>query len=298
MRPLRIFRSLEHFFPVLGLLVLSCAPDSFDSLPLSPPADNGGGQVIVKPGGPAVELDIKLEVKEGKARGFPDGTMLAVVRDGDTSDSTSLYIDVEITNAGGDMVFMTSEVENLVLAARVTFVDIPFKKNFSYGKLKLVIGWTDGGLQASEVQEWEFDTDSTLTFSMPLTRADSFKVADNVAVYGVELADDLFIHATRVQRLGGNAPDPEDPPELVGFIKRIDRDADRLYVSGATVVIADSTLILDTDSVQITLDDLRNGSNELTITGLAWGFSDFIGMTANGWEFRRFTVYVAEPVSP
>ena len=80
-------------------------------------------------------------------------------------------------------------------------------------------------------------------------------------------------------------------------VQRVDLDGDRLYVSGATVVLADSTVILDSDSLQITLNDLQDGSNEMTITGLAWGFSDFVGMTANGWEFRRFNVYVANPLN-
>jgi hypothetical protein len=84
---------------------------------------------------------------------------------------------------------------------------------------------------------------------------------------------------------------------MVGYVERINTDIDRLYVSGATVVIADSTAILDSDSTQIALNHLKSGSNELTITGLAWGYTDFIGMTANGWEFSRFELVVARPVT-
>ena len=64
------------------------------------------------------------------------------------------------------------------------------------------------------------------------------------------------------------------------------------------IVMGDTTAIYDSDSTQIALDDLHTGDNELTITGLAWGYSNFIGMTANGWEFRRIVVLVANPVSP
>lgn len=302
MRPLSFFRSFKHIFPVLGIVALSCSSDGLDNLPLVPPTGNGdnggGGTATVQPGGSELELDIKLLVKEGENPGPGGGTMLAVAKDDTTSDSLHLYIDVEITNAGKDMVYLPGEAEDLTLSARVSFVDIPYRKNFSHGQLKLVIGWTHGGLQASDVRLWEFDTDSTLTFSMPLTRADSFKVADNVAVYGEELAEDRFILATRVQRLASGSPAPTDQPAMVGYVERVDLDTDRLYVSGATVVIDHSTAILDTDSTQIPLDNLMDGRNELTITGLAWGYSDFIGMTANGWEFRRFDVYVAEPVSP
>jgi hypothetical protein len=85
---------------------------------------------------------------------------------------------------------------------------------------------------------------------------------------------------------------------MVGYVQRIFTDVERLLVSNATVVIADSTVILDTDSTQIAIENLQTGENELTITGLAWGYSDFVGMTANGWEFRRFQVLVASPPSP
>ncbi len=282
--------------PLLPLLALCCADESGRPGLLGPPLENNSsGQRIDFSPDSDVRLDILLQVKQGQQPTMLSSpTLLAAAKDSSGSDSLHLYIDVEITNAGGDMVFTPTQASDIELQARVDFVDIPYRKNFSYGKLKLVIGWTDGGLQASEIEEWEFSTDSSLIFSMPLTRADSFRVADNVAVYGVELAENRFIHATRIEKLGESVP--TDSPALVGYVQRLDLDSGRLYVSGATVVLSDSTVILDSDSIQIALNDLQDGSNEMTITGLAWGFSDFIGMTANGWEFRRFNVYVARPL--
>ncbi len=287
------FRIAKHFLPLLGLLTLCCADRP--GL-LAPPLENdSSGQRIDFSPDSDVRLDIRLQVKQGQQPTMLSSpTLLAAAKDSSGSDSLHLYIDVEITNAGGDMVFTPTQASGIELQARVDFVDIPYRKNFSSGKLKLVIGWTDGGLQASEIKEWEFSTDSSLIFSMPLTRADSFRVADNVAVYGVELAENRFIRATRIEKLGESVP--TDSPALVGYVQRLDLDSGRLYVSGATVVLSDSTVILDSDSTQIALGDLQDGSNEMTITGLAWGFSDFVGMIANGWEFRRFNVYVARPL--
>ncbi len=292
------FRVAKHYLPLLVLLTLSCAGDTGLSGVLGPALDNNSSsRQIAFSADSDVRLDIMLQVKDGQPPVMPSSqqTLLADARDGTSSDSLNLYIDVEITNAGGDMVFTPAQAEDIVLQARVDFVDIPNRKKFSYGKLKLVIGWTEGGMQASDVEEWEFDTDSSLIFSMPLTRADSFRVADNVAVYGLELAEDLFINASRIQRIGASTP--TDSPAFVGYVQRVDLDAGRLYVSGATVVLSDSTVILDSDSLRIALDDIQDGTNELTITGLAWGFADFVGMIANGWEFRRFNVYVANPLN-
>ncbi len=297
MTPSVFFRIAKHFLPLLGLLALSCGGETSRLGVLDPPLDNNSsGQRIDFSPESDVRLDIRLQVKEGQPPAMPaPQTMLADANDGSASDSQHLYIDVQITNAGEDMVFTPAQTKDIVLQARVDFVDIPYRKNFSYGKLKLVIGWTDGGLQTSDIKEWQFATDSSLIFSMPLTRANGFHVADNVAVYGLELAEDRFIHATRIQRLEGSVP--TDSPSMVGFVERKDLDANRLYVSGATVVLADSTTIMGADSVQIALADLQDGHNELSITGLAWGFSDFVGMTANGWEFRSFNVNVAAPLN-
>jgi hypothetical protein len=296
--PLSVFfRIAKHFLPLLGILTLSCAGEIDRLGVLDPLLDNNSSALKVDFSPDSdVRLDIRLQVKEGESPAMlSPQTLLADAMDSSSSDSMNLYLDVQITNAGGDMVFTPSQTEDIILQARVDFVDIPYKKNFSYGTLKLVIGWTDGGMQASDIQEWQFDTDSSLIFSMPLTRADSFHVADNVAVYGLELAEDRFIHATRIQRLDNSVPD--DSPAIVGFVQSMDKDANRINVSGAIVVLSDSTLILDADSLLIPLDELHDGRNQLSITGLAWGYSDFVGMTANGWEFRSFNVNVANPLN-
>jgi hypothetical protein len=291
---------LKHILPLLAVTAFACSGGGPSSL-VDPGtgAGTGGSVIPVTPiqSDNRFSLDIKLEVKPGESPAMPGATLLADPADGTSTDSTNLYIDVSINNAGADNVYLPSQAQTLVLDAQVDFVDIPYKKNFSYGKLKLVIGWTDGGLQASEVQQWQFGTDSTLHFSMPLARVDSFHVADNVAIYGLELADNLFIHASKVVKLSADQGVPGDSPAMVGYVQRIDNDNDRIYVSGATVVIADSTVILDTDSTQIGIGSLQTGANELTITGLAWGYTDFVGMTANGWEFRRFQIMVARPVT-
>ena len=290
-------RMLKNFLPLLVLLfVLSCSGGSGELGVTEPASSSSSGNSSDFSSSKEVEIGIQLQAKEGQSPEMPNVTLLADANDGTTTDNTNLYIDVAISNLGDDPLFTPDQAESLVLEASVDFIDIPYQKNFSYGELKLVIGWTDGGLQASEVEKWEFDTDNTLTFSMPLTRTDSFHVADNVAVYGVELAEDRFIHASVVQKLESGAAAPTDSPAMVGYVQRIDTDKERLYVSGATIVFSNTTQVLDTNGELIAMDKLQDGANELTITGLAWGYADFLGMIANGWEFRSFNIYVAVPI--
>lgn len=289
------FPAALYFFPVFAALAITGCSDS------------GGG--VLTPGGeqtervqpPAVTfsdripLDVILTVKEGKN---PDSPLLTGASGDSTADSLNLYIDVAMTNVGSDSLYLPERGKDVVLQAKVRFVDLPLKKNFDHGRLKLVIGWTNGGLLASEVLETEFGTDSVATFAMPLSRVDSLHVADNVAVYGVELADNRYIHATRVVRFEGpGLPKNLSTPAMVGYVQRYDLDANRLYVSGATVVIVDSTRIEDADGSLLSLDMLTSGGNELTITGLAWAYTEFSNMIANGWKFTRFSVQVARPLS-
>ena len=292
----KIVRSALHFFPLLALVLLfGCGDSRLPSGPLDPSGDNsqpgGGGSTDQS----EVALDITLTVRQGAPDNQP---ALAVANDDTTTDSLHLYIDVAVENTGPDVVHVPANVKTLNLHARVTFVDLPYKKNFSSGKLKLVIGWTHGGLQASDTHEVEFSTDSALVVDIPLSRVDSMKVADNVAVYGEVLAPNKFIRAGRVQVFDSTAAPRTPKPDLVGDVRLIDTKANRLQVADATVVIGDTTHVVNAAGQLISIDQLTEGANEFTITALAWAFTTGIGTTANGWEFRRFNINVARQFTP
>ncbi|HUU27846.1 MAG TPA: hypothetical protein VM123_08540 [archaeon] len=287
-----------QFFPLLALFFLiGCATPEAPRNILSPadeenqPIPSGDLETTTE-----LALDLSLTVKPGEASPLP---VLASARDDTTSDSLNLYIDVAIGNISPEVVVLPSETKDLSLAAQVSFVDVPYKKNFLHGKIKLVVGWTETGLQASEVYEYEFATDSTLLVSIPLSRVDSFHIADNVAVYGNVLSAGRYMIAKTVRRLESpTLPETLPKPDLVGFVRSVDIQNNRLYVSNATVVITDSTRIESPSGGLIHLGMLEPGCNELTITALAWAYSLDIGVIANGWEFRRFDVIVAQEISP
>ena len=292
---IKIIRQTLHFFPIFALILLFCCSDSRISNNLFSPADreNQPDDGIFQSAS-SLSFDIRLKVQPGSP---PPSPQLAVARDDTTTDSLNLYIDVEIENVGPQVMFLSEEADLLNLEARVTFVDLPYKKNFYMGRLKLVVGWTESGRQASEVHDTEFSADSSVLLRIPLSRVDSFHIGDNVAVYGEVLAPGRFIYAKTVRRFDAATP-PQDPaPDLVGFIKSIDELHKRIYVSNATVVITDTTRIENSAGELITSDKLSQGKNEFTITAMAWAYTIGVGMTANGWEFKRFTVYVGRQIS-
>jgi len=279
-----------HFFPLWALaLFFACSPPGAADTLLSPPTQHLQSFYSGVSTGSELELEIKLNVKPGKSSPLP---ALAVARDDTTSDSLHLYIDLEILNAGPEVVLLPEVADTLPLRVQVSFVDVPYKKHFDRGKLRLVAGWSESGLQASETHEVEFAADSTLVFSISLTRVDSFHIAENVAVYGEVLSPGRYVIARSVRRLQAGTAAPGEP-DLVGFVKDVDAENMRLYVSGAVVVITDSTRVESSSGELITLQDLRSGRNDFTITAMAWAYRFGIGMIANGWEFKRFTVFVA-----
>ena len=291
----KIVRRTLHFFPLFALILLLCCSDSrISSDPYSPPDQENPPGDNTWPESSSFALDIRLKVQPGTSPAFPQ---LAVARDDTTTDSLNLYIDVDIENVGPKTMFLPQEADSLNLQAKVSFVDLPYKKHFNMGRLKLVVGWTEGGRQASEVHELDFSADSSVLFTVPLSRVDSFHIADNVAVYGEVLAPGLFMYAKTIRRFDTATP-PQDPvPDLVGFIKSIDELRKRMYVSDATVVITDSTKIENSAGELITSDKLAQGYNEFTITAMAWAYTAGIGMVANGWEFKHFTVFVGRQIS-
>lgn len=292
---IKILRRTLQFFPLLALILLfGCSDSRISSNLLSPsdrenPPNDGTAEASSN-----LSFEIKLKVQPG---GLSPSPQLAAARDDTTTDSLNLYIDVEIENVGPQVLFLPEEADSLNLQARVSFVDLPYKKHFDWGRLKLVTGWTEGGRQASEVHEMEFSADSSVLVSIPLSRVDSFHIGDNVAVYGDVLAPDRFVYAVAMRQFDTATP-PRDPaPDLVGFIKSIDELHKRMYISNAIVVISDTTRIENSAGESITSDKLSQGKNEFTITAMAWAYTTGIGMTANGWEFKRFTVYVARQIS-
>ena len=293
--PVKIIRRTLHFFPLFALFLLfGCSDSHVSSDPFSPagPDDQPGDNTL--PEASSLSFDIKLKVQPGSP---PLSPQLADARDDTTSDSLNLYIDVDIENVGPQVVFLPEEADTLNLQARVSFVDLPYKKNFDMGQLKLVVGWTEGGRQASEVHEMDFSADSSVLFSVPLSRVDSFHIADNVAVYGEVISAGRFMYATTIRRFDTATPPVDPAPDLVGYIKSIDELKKRMYVSEATVVLTDTTRIEDSAGELITSDKLALGENEFTITAIAWAYTAGVGMTANGWEFKRFKIYVARRIS-
>jgi hypothetical protein len=287
-----------HFFPFLVLVsFFACAsPQGLENIFTPPGQDISQSTGIGSETGSGLAMDLKFTLRPGTASPMPS---LASARDDTISDSLHLYIDVAIENIGPEVVFLPVRGDSISLSVNVSFVDVPYKKHFSRGKLKLVTGWTETGLQASETIQYEFAADSSLHFSMPLSRIDSFHVADNVAVYGQVLSPGRFIIAKTVRRFDTPSPPKTTPaPSFVGYVKQVDLQNNRLYVSGATVVITDSTRIETPTGELSYLGALRCGVNRLTITALAWAYSYTPGVIANGWEFGNFSVIVAREPSP
>lgn len=278
---------------VVLVLACACSPDRLpDSLTGPDGGSSSGGNL--RPS--TVDLELRLSIRSGESTG---GTMLAVARDGTTTDSTNLYIDVEILNLGPEVVYLHPAAKNLPLRVQVSFVDMPYRKNFNHGRLDIVVGMTETGYQATEKIAFSFLADSTLTFEMPISRIDSFRVADNVAVYGSVLAKDRYIIARQVRVFETpSIPAGFAPPDFVGYVQSTDSRAGRLQVSGATVVLTDSTSVLAPNGQFLGLEMLKTGRNRLTVTALAWGYDMFQNMIANGWEFRHYDLYVARPVTP
>ncbi|OGG06355.1 MAG: hypothetical protein A3F83_13505 [Candidatus Glassbacteria bacterium RIFCSPLOWO2_12_FULL_58_11] len=292
----KIVRAMLHFFPLLALLLLfDCGDSRLPSGLLNPGGDDtqpgGGGSTDQS----EAALDITLTVRQGTPENQP---ALAVANDDTSSDSLHLFIDVAVENAGPDVLHVPVDVITLNMRTRITFVDLPYKKHFRSGKIKLVIGWTHGGLQASDTHEVEFSTDSALVVNIPLSRVDSLKVSDNVAVYGEVLSPGRFIRANRVQAFDSTAAPRTPKPDLVGDVRLIDTRANRLQVANTTVVLGDTTHVVNAEGQLIGIDQLAVGANEFTITALAWAFTTGIGTTANGWEFKRFNINVARPFTP
>jgi len=288
-------RRALHFFPFFALILLLCCSDSrISNDPFSPADPENQPSDNTWPESSNLSVDIRLKVQPGSPTA---STQLAAARDDTTSDSLNLYIDVDIENVGPEVVFLPEEADSLNLQARVSFVDLPYKKHFDMGRLRLVVGWTEGGRQASEVHEMDFSADSSVLFTIPLSRVDSFHIADNVAVYGEVLAPGRFIYATTVRRFDTATPPQDPPPDLVGFIKNIDEFHKRMYVSNATIVLTDTTRIENSAGELITSDKLAQGKNEFTVTAMAWAYTIGAGMIANGWEFKRFTVFVSRKIS-
>ncbi|MCE5271764.1 hypothetical protein LLH00_10835 [bacterium] len=281
------------------LLGLACNSGDRTASPLAPTdggdVTDGGGSESTAPA--EVELDLRLTVSDSARSG---GTALAVANDGTFSDSTHLYIDVQITNLGPEVVYVSTDFRHINLHTRLSFVDVPWLHFFDRGRLEIVIGQTETGYQASEKLDFKFLADTTLSFEMPVTRVDTFKVADNVAVWGTVLAKDRFVRADSVKAFTGSTlPAGFVKPDLVGYVRSADLAASRLYVSAATVVIDPlRTKVYDTDGRQTGIEMLNDGRNRLTVTALAWGYDLGGGMIANGWEFRNYEMYVARPLNP
>ncbi|MEA2062359.1 MAG: hypothetical protein U9P14_01555 [Gemmatimonadota bacterium] len=277
------------------LLFIYCDSDRGQG-PLSPAVDNNTGGTIsfAHETSSRLHLDISLALREPSGR-TGTAALLAAARDDSTSDSTRLYMDVEVTNVTPKTFLLPAEADTLTIIARVTFVDYPHKKTFNRGRLRLVVGQTHTGFETTDYFDTVFYRDTTLVARLPMSRIDTFHVADNVAVYGTELAEDRYIVARLVRCLSPGQDPPHDNPALVGYVKDSDLKRNRLYVNEATVVIADTTRIESAGGQQISLDGLRSGINELTISTMAWALTEEGYIMANGWEFMHFDMIVARP---
>jgi len=282
---------------LLCLLALACSTGNHTADPFIPDNDSGAGT-----GGgyqstlPVLDLGLRLTVRSGA--GQESSTLLAVARDDTVADSTGLYLDVEITNLGPDVVYVASETKSLVLRTQLSFVDVPWLKQFDRGKLEIVVGQTETGYQATEKLDFSFLSDTTLSFDLPVTRVDTFRVADNVAVYGTVLSEDKYVVADSIKAFyGSTLPSGWGKPALAGYVRSVNVSALRLYVSAATVVLdQNKTRVYDAEGNQTGIEMLADGGNRLTITALAWGYNLSGGMIANGWEFRHYDLYVARPL--
>ncbi len=301
----------EHFgsvtlkiFPclLLCLLFLSCLGDK-NIGPYTPVQQSNDPAFFDQPAASELQMDINLTLHQTQQA---NSALLAVANDDTTSDSLHLYVDVEVTNVRPDLFFLAAEVDTLTIIAHVSFVDYPHYRSLSYGRLRLVVGQTHTGLQATEVFETDFGTDTTLVGKLPLSRIDSFRVADNVAVNGQVVVANRFIEASLVRKFETSAPPTEPTPDQVGFVRAKDIFRNRLYIIDPAVGIADSTritvVISDTTRFEspngelISLNSLKTGDNELTITALAWALGADRGIMANGWEFKHFNLTVVRPL--
>ena len=283
------------FFPclLLCLLLLSCLGDK-NIGPYTPVEQSNDPAVFDQPTASELQMDINLTLRQAQEG---NSALLAVANDDTTSDSLHLYVDVEVTNVRPEIFFLAAEVDTLTIIAHVSFVDYPHYRFFRQGRIRLVVGQTHTGLQATELFETDFGTDTTLVGKLPLSRIDSFRVADNVAVYGQVLKADRFFEAALVRRFDTPTPPSTQPsPDLVGFVRSKDIFRKRLYVSDATVVIGDTTRFESSNGEPLTLNSLRTGTNELTITALAWALGPDRGIMANGWEFKHFNLIVVRPL--
>ena len=301
------FRSvILNFFPypLFFLLLLSCNQDPGVD-PFSPVDQPPGGYQPAPPTTSELQMDINLTLRQGQGT---NSALLAVVRDDSTSDSLNLYIDVEVTNVRPEIVFLAAEIDTLTLVANVRFIDYPHYRFFNHGRLRLAVGQTFTGLEATDVFEADFSSDTTIVVGLPLSRIDSFRIADNVAVNGRVVVANRFIEASLVRRFETPEPPTGPPPNLVGFVRSKDIFRNRLYIINPTVGIADSTRItvVISDSTRfespngelITLNSLKTGDNELTITAMAWALAGDNSIIANGWEFNRFTLTAIRPLTP
>jgi len=283
---------------LLCLLALACSTGNHTADPFIPDNDSGTGTDTGDQVTPPV-LDLGLRLTVGSVTGQKSPAMLAVARDDTVSDSTGLYLDVEITNLGPEVVYVASETKNLILRTQLSFVDVPWLKQFNRGKLEIVVGQTETGYQATEKLDFSFLSDTTLSFDLPVTRVDTFRVADNVAVYGAVLSEDKYVVADSIKAFyGSTLPSGWGKPALAGYVRSTDVQALRLYVSTATVAIdQNKTRVYDAEGNRTGIEMLADGSNRLTITALAWGYNISGGMIANGWEYRHYDLYVARPFS-
>jgi len=294
--PVKRFRQVAlKFFPcsLLCLLLLNCDSDP-GSGPLSP---IGPDYPPIQPDQPAsaeLQMDINLTLRQGQAA---SSALLAATRDDSTSDSLGLYIDVEVANVRPELIFLHAEADTLSIIAKVSFVVYPYNRYFSRGRIRLAIGQTNTGLMAAEVFETDFETDTTIVASLPLSRIDSFRVADNVAVYGRVLSEGRFFEAYLVSRFETPEPPATGAPVLVGYVKSMDLIRNRLYVSDAIVALNDTTRIETSDGEPLSLELLKTGDNELTITAMAWALEGDGAILANGWEFDHFNLVVVRPLN-
>jgi len=171
------FRSgILNFFPypLFCLLLLSCNKDP-GADPFSPVDHTAGRYQPAQPTTSELQMDINLTLRQG-----PEGNsaLLAVVRDDSTSDSLHLYIDVEVTNVRPEIVFLSAEIDTLTLITHVRFVDYPHYRFFNRGRLRLAVGQTFTGLEATDVFQTDFGTDTIIVAGLPLSRIDSFRIAE------------------------------------------------------------------------------------------------------------------------
>lgn len=269
-------------------IFISCSGDAGEKL-LGPDY----GQAVEWPETEIVtsaELNLTLTLKEKN----PQSVMLSAANDDTTSDSLHLYIDVEIANAGENFIYLPSDVKSFSINAQVSFVDFPYNSQVSRGVMDIVIGKTNTGFEITERLETAFSSGNPLSYNLPITRVDSFRVADNVAVWGNVVSEGLFVEADSIVVLAPGAdPSILHNPDLLGFVDTVFVKNNRLYLSKGIAAIDEYTKIMDMNGNLRALGSLNDGRNAFTITALAWAYSYDLGLVANGWEFRDFPLKVA-----